>query len=45
MKLAPVTRKVLRVLLVAVASLGVAASAAACGPAAHHPKKTTVNGY
>ncbi len=28
-------RKVLRVLLVAVASLGIAAGAAACGPAAH----------
>ena len=33
------SRKVLRVLLVAVASLGIAAGAAACGPAAHHHHK------
>ncbi|MGI9004960.1 MAG: hypothetical protein ACR2FU_01965 [Streptosporangiaceae bacterium] len=39
------TRKVLRVLLVAVASLGIAAGAAACGPAAHKHHSTGPAGY
>ena len=45
MKLGSKARKVLQVLVVAVASFGIAAGAAACGPAHPHHKKTTVNGY
>jgi hypothetical protein len=44
-KPASITSKVLRALLVAVASLGIAAGAVACGPAHHHHKQQGPAGY
>ena len=44
MKQASISRKILRALLVAVASLGIAASAAACGPS-HHKQHQGPGGY